>query len=344
MKTRACPAAGLILLLAFSVHLPARAEDGGTSLNPGQAEALFQQALEKTVEAAQGKDGTSDAERAGTKADLENFLTLATSLSAGDYAALSQRDLQEDRWTARVILGEEAAVLNEIPPGDAASRERFHLLRALLYPKIRPEQADANLKAMADFLNAFPESENGPEVELGMAGVALREGERLVQARGTAAAAPYLDFAGERFGQLVADDDAGIADAAVWEAREGLLRTCFWQKDHDNLAAWTEYIVSVTKPGDMRWSQAKLFDAMALARQEKYGEAVPVLDEVVDSGFTGEPAGDDIAIAAVRLRILAAMRTGDPVGIGPLVQRVRNSGCEKGIKQAFVHEYEWVNQ
>lgn len=309
--------------------------------------ARFERGQKKIIEAAQLKGEKAAQRRVEGGTDLTSFLLLAASHPAGDYAVLSSRSLQDDRWTARVILGEKAAILEEVSAGGGADGERFHLLCALLYPKIQPEKADENLKVMADFREAFPESESWPRVELEMAGVALREGERLAMTSGSAEAKSYLDFTREWFGRVVADDDAGIevegiAEADVWDAREGMMRACFWQKDDGQLADWTEGALSIAEPGDKRWRQAKLFDALALIRQSRFAQADPLLGDVADLGFTGQPGNDGVTLEAVRWLAFIALREDKPGAIRKLVRDVRNSECVENIKKPFVKEYAWV--
>lgn len=308
----------------------------------------FERGLKKTLEGVRLSGEKADQRRADGRTSLEKFLSLANAHGQG-YTLLPKRSLRGDRWSARVILGEEEAVSAEVAAGEPGDEEKFRLICALLYPRIRPDQADENLQYIAEFRADFPGSKGWPRVELEMAGIALREGERVLQASGPDAAEPYFDFAREWYGRVVQDGDSGVAaegvaEADVWDAREGMLRACFWQKDYANLTSWTEYFTTMTEPGDKRWRQAKLFDALASVWQSRLSDAVPVLDEVLAEGFTGQPGHDGVTIEAMRWRVFVAMRSGDERGVVTLVQTLRESECEASIKAPFLAEYAWVGE
>lgn len=309
----------------------------------------FERGLKKTLEGVQSEGEKADDRLADGRDSLERFLSAVEAKSVGQYTSLLKRSLRDDQWTARVILGEEGAIMDEIADSDPEIEEDFRLLCALLFPRIRPDQADENLEYIARFRADFPGSKGWPRVELEMAGIALREGERVVQVSGQDAAKGYFDFSREWYGRVVQDGDSGVdaegvAEPDVWDAREGMLRVSFWQKDYAALSTWIDYFIAMTEPGEKRWRQAKFFDALADVWQGKLSEASPTLDEVLAAGFTGHPGHDGVTIEAMRWRVFAAMRSGDQSGVQTLIQMVRESECEESIKAPFLEEYAWVGE
>ncbi len=326
---------------AFRKEHPASARLG--AVTECEMAARFERGLKKSIESVRFQNVKSDERRAEGVADLGRFLSLAASRSAENYIVLPKRDLQQDLWTARVILGEEAAALKEIPVGDAAGRERFRLLCAQLHPKIRPDQADANLQRMKDFLADYPKSPTGPRVEFEMAGVALKEGIRLVDYGGNPVrATPYFDLARGIFNRVAEDKEAGISVADVWESWDGILRSYYWekdanwQKDEAKLMAWSERMISMSEPGSNPWRQAKLYQGDLLLHQGKNEQAAAVLDELVALGFKGNPSHDGRTSFAVRRRISAANGMGDKEKSRQLRQWVRESICEDSIRRGWV--------
>lgn len=298
--------------------------------------ALFERGLKMTLEAVRFKNERSNGRMEAGRNNFDRFLSLAAKQPSGQYTALPKRSLRQDIWRARVIRGEEKMAMEEIAAADAARREEFHLLCALLCPEIHIDRADENLQRMNDFIKSYPASPQRPRVELDMGSVALREGERLTQKGDPSAAARYFDLARERFRSVVADKEGVITAADVEESWEGMLRTYHWQRDDTNLMDWTERMISMTKPGDKRWRQAKLFQATVLDRQNKLSEAGAVLDELVAYGFTGHPSHDGRTAAAVKWRIHVARRTGDEEKIRQLHLWVGASKCANSIKRDFV--------
>jgi hypothetical protein len=206
----------------FRKEHPASAHRG--AVTECEMAARFERGLKMTLEAVKFQNTQSDERRAEGVADLGRFLSLAATRSADNYTVLSKRDLRQELWTARVILGEEQAALKKIPAEDASGREELRLLRVHLYPKIRPDQAEANLQRMRDFLEDFPKSPARPRVEIDMAGVALNEGIRLVNFVGDPVkATPYFDLARGIFNRIIDGELAGLPTADVAEAWDGIL-------------------------------------------------------------------------------------------------------------------------
>lgn len=312
---------------------------------------LFERGVKKTFEACKLEDETKFNERwAEGRSNLEQFLALATSSALTNYTVLPKRNLRDDLWAARVILGDEAAALQEISGPDLAQREKFGLLRARLYPKIQPKQASQNLHRMADFLKAFPESPNRARLELEMADVALVEGERLIKVAGRlgegseaatvrANAAAYFEFARPLFSRVVENAEAGIGASELREAREGILRAYFAQADWANLSTWAAQMLA-NAPEEKEWVVVKLYHGAGLARQGKSTEAAKELDEVLAVGFKGSPSYDGMLISAARWRIRVARGSGDEATARRVVQDVQNSICLDSLKRAFLKQFE----
>jgi hypothetical protein len=312
---------------------------------------LFERGVKKTFEACKLEDETKFNERwTEGRSNLEQFLSLATSSALTNYSVLPKRNLRDDLWAARVILGDETTALQEIAGLDLAHQEKFGLLRARLYPKIQPKQASQNLHRMSDFLKAFPESPNRARLELEMADVALVEGERLVKVAGRlgdgseaatvrANAAAYFDFARPLFSRVVENEEAGIGASELREAREGILRAHFAQADWANLSSWAAQMLA-NAPEEKEWVVAKLYHGAGLARQRKSAEAAKELDEVLAVGFKGSPSYDGMLISAARWRIRVAQGSGDEATARRVVQDVQNSICMDSLKRAFLKQFE----
>jgi hypothetical protein len=265
---------------------------------------------------------------------------------------LPKRSLRYDLWAARIILGDGTAALEEIPGQDAASREKFSLLRALLYPKIQPGNAGENLQRMSDFLEEFPESRSRPRMEFEMADVALCEGERLAQQAEAASragdaetatakrdsAAPYLNRAHELFSRVDEDQEAGIVEADVRESRVGMLRVFFAQEDWPSLAKWKDQLIA-NSPGEKGRLVAKLYYGVGLVRQGKLTEAAGELDEVLAIGFRNTPSYDGLLVSAAEWRIHVARLTGDEASARRVAQQVQSSDCVNSLKRTFLKQF-----
>jgi len=312
--------------------------------------ALFERGLKKTLEACRLKDETQFNRRwSEGKANLQQFLSLTHTSSLTGYTILTNRSLREDVWAARFILGDGPTVLEELPGQDVASREKFGLLRILLYPKLQPDHPDENLRRMEDFLKDFPESRSRPKVKFEMANIALIEGERLVsEARRTpdaeaaaamkTSAASYLNTAWAIFNGVAEDKEAGIGAGEMRESREGLLRIFYAKGDWENLSAWAAQLLS-NSPEEKEWLVIKLYFGAGLVRQQKLSEAAKVFDEVLSIGFRNTPSYDGLLVAAAGWRISVAKQSGDETTVRQTVDLVQSSNCEDSIKRTFMKKF-----
>jgi hypothetical protein len=324
---------------AFRIEYPTSAHMG--AVTEAEMAARFERGLKMTLEAVRFKNASSADRRAKGVADLGRFLSLAASHPGSDYTVLPKQNLRQNLWTARIILGEEQAASAEI--SDVALREEFRLQCALLLPKTQPDRADENLQRMKNFLADYPDSPARPRVEFDMATVALNEGIRLVRnTKMPGEAPPYFELAREVFGRVTEDKEAGISPADVAESWDGILRSYYWERDANwqndeaKLMAWTERMISMSKPGDSSWRQAKLYQGDLLLHQRKYDEAATVLDELVALGFKGNPSHDGRTSFAVTWRIAVATRIGDEEKAEQLRQWVRESNCVDSIRRDWV--------
>ncbi len=310
---------------------------------------LFERGLKKTFEAGKLKDEKFQQRWTEGRANLEQFLALAAAFPVTNYTVLPKRNLRDDLWRARVILGDEATALAEITAQNAAEREKFSLLRVLLYPKIQPNYADLNLHRMSNFLAQFPESRSRVKVEFEMANVALLEGERLVsKARLTpdaktaavprAAAVTYLELAQGLFPRVVEDKEAGIGATELREARVRMLRVFYAQDDWASLSERAAQLLA-DAPEEKEWLVIKLYAAAGLARERKLTEAASAFDEVLAIGFRGTPSYDGLLISAARWRIRVARQSGDDAAARRVVEQVRNADCYGSIKRTFLEKF-----
>ncbi len=311
---------------------------------------LFERGQKKTFEAGKLKEEEKFQQRwKEGRENLEQFLALAAAFPQTNYTVLPKRNLRDDLWRARVILGDEATALAEITAQNAAEREKFSLLRVLLYPKIQPNHTDLNLYRMSNFLAQFPESKSRTRVEFEMANVALFEGERLMtEARqaghGDTAAAirvaagPYLELAQGLFPRVVEDKAAGIGATELREARVRILRVFYAQGNWANLSERAAELLAES-PDEKEWLVIKLYAAAGLARERKLPEAASAFEEVLAIGFRNTPSYDGLLISAARWRIRVAQQTGDGDTIRRVVELVQNSGCYGSIKRTFLEKF-----
>lgn len=311
---------------------------------------LFERGQKKTFEAGKLKEEEKFQQRwKEGRENLEQFLALAAAFPQTNYTVLPKRNLQDDLWKARVILGDEAAAMAEITVQNAAEREKFSLLRVLLYPKIQPTYADLNLHRMSNFLAQFPESKSRMRVEFEMANVALLEGERLVsEARQAgpgdtatatrAAAGPYLELAQGLFPRVVEDKEAGIGTTELREARVRMLRVFYAQGNWPSLSERAAQLLA-DSPDEKEWLVIKLYAAAGLARERKLTEAAHAFEEVLAIGFRNTPSYDGLLISAARWRIRVAQQSGDEAAIRRMVELVQNSTCYGSIKRTFLEKF-----
>jgi len=89
---------------------------------------LFERGMKKTYEAGILKDTNEFNQHWSIgRGNLVEFLSQASSFSKTNYQVLSNRTLKEEIWLARLTLGDEQALLKEIP-AQTADRERMELL------------------------------------------------------------------------------------------------------------------------------------------------------------------------------------------------------------------------
>lgn len=314
---------------------------------------LFERGLKKSFEAGKLKDEKFQQRWTEGRANLEQFLALAAAFPAINYTVLPKRNLRDDLWKARVILGDEMLAETETIAQNTVEREKFSLLRALLYPKIQPKQADANLQRMSNFLAQFPESQSRTRVEFEMANVALLEGERFAyEAEGvdragevdTAAtkrtsAAQYLELAEGLFPRVAESKDAGMDGTEMREARVRMMRVFYAKMDWTNLSERAAQLL-VELPDEKDQLVIKLYLGAGLTRAGKLSEAARILDETLAIGFRGTPSYDGLLVSAAGWRFRVARQSGDEAGARRVVELVRDSNCYGSRKRFFMEKFE----
>ena len=324
-----------------------------------QLAALFERGMKKTYEAVQTRDTNRfNARWTEGRANLEEFLSLASSLPATSYSLFPKRKLKEDLWVARMTLGGGEAALEQIPMEETAAREKFSLLRAQLFPKIQPERADENLQRLADFLQQFPESKSRARVEYDMVRVGFRAGERLckealaaeqageAQTAAEKRAAAHSYFALARSGQsrAVPDKEARVEASDIRDLREDMLRSFYLERDYASLATQAASQVETATPGDHDWVLGKVFHGIALSSQRppKLSEAAAVLDEALALGFKSDSEHDYALMAAAKWRSYVALTSGDKAKAAEIVEWVQAGNCAKHLKTDFLKVYHSV--
>jgi tetratricopeptide (TPR) repeat protein len=333
---------------------------GSAHLNPVteyRMAALFERGMKKAIETSNLKDPEQSKKRwAEATANLQEFLTLVESFTGATYTIHPKRVLKEDVWSARIVLGDETAALEEIPLNDAAGREKLSLLRIYVYQKLQPDQVDKNLQMMSEFLQLFPATRSRPRVEFDMADIAFHQGERLakeadeVERAGDTPAAQEKRLAARRYFEMgrplqsaVKEDKAsGIEASDIRELQEGLLCSYYWEQDYDNLTTRTTSLLASSAPGDENWLRAKVFNGAALVRRAapQLDEAAATFDEVLAFGFKNKSSHDRFIAMSARWRFYIALRIGDEKKARELVQWMQAADCTKNIKAAFLKDHQ----
>jgi hypothetical protein len=323
-----------------------------------QLAALYERGIKKACEAEKQFQDTNlfNALWAESKANFEEFVSLASSFPGTNYSILPKRVFQEDLWGARLALGDDAGVFGEIPVKDAATREKASLLRVRQHYRIHKDtHIDKNIQLMSDFLKDFPESSACKRVEYDLANVNFLGGEQLwkeadaaekagdtkTAGKKRAAAGKYLQSARSLQSEVVADKAAGIETFDVLDLREDLLRSYYWEQDYAGIKAQTASLLAGSKPGETEWLLGKVYDGIVSSRAvpPKLSEAAATFDEVLAFGFKNNHRNDHLVILAARWRISVARRSGDPEKAAAIVRWVQASDCSQNLKTDFLKEY-----
>jgi len=239
---------------------------------------------------------------------------------------------------AHTALGNEAGIMQSLTPAD---KEVAALQNLQLHCKLQPRAVNDHLQRMTNFLNEFPNSKYHPRVRYELGEAVLDEAWRLTfEDRKRSNAAPYLEIAQNLLSGVVAvDKEAGVAEADVLEARSGIMRIYYARRDYVTLAGWTANIITNSPPGGKKWLSAKLYGAVGLIHQGKHAEAAAELDEILATGFKGNPSYDGPLVSAAGWRIRVANHTGDEATARRVAQQVVNSECYNSFKRTFVKKF-----
>lgn len=318
--------------------------------------ALWERGMKKADEASRMTGDQSQQQWAGGKTNLEEFLAAASVFVGTNYSHLKKRDLRHDVWTARITLGNEQAVLEEILPDDLAGREQFGLLRVQLYQKLQPDRTDRNLQMMKDLLEEFPETKSRKRLEFDIASLSFSLGEKLckeadkvgnsqtnseVAEKRSAAGAHFAIFRSIQ-SQVVVDKQSGIEVSDVLDLRGDFLYSYFLEKNFTQLAVETARLLAEAQPGDLKWVMAKVYEGILLQNQTppQTDKAAAVFDEVLGLGFKNRPDHDYYMLLATKWRIHVAQFSNDPAKARELVSWVRDGSCRKDQKVKFLKEYD----
>jgi len=200
---------------------------------------------------------------------------------------------------------------------------------------------------MTNFLNNYPDTKYRKRVLYDMGNVAFGESWRITGGGGypSSAAVPYLNLARDWFSGVVANETNGISAADAQQAQLGIMRTYYIQRDFGNLSSYAAQIITNFPPGGKEWLAIKLFDASGLSCQKKFTEANKEFDEMLATGFKGNPSYDGFLVAAADWHARISSSTGDEAGARRVVQMVLNSNCYDSLKRAYASRFQWlINQ
>jgi hypothetical protein len=307
-----------------------------------QMAALYERGMKNLGDAAFTRARKGDKDVADTakrmqagQDNLQQFLKLATDSERNGYQSLTNRDLATEVVKALAALGGEDEALKLVPLAD---RENMALALIHLHNK-NDTDADANLRRMSDFLNDFPNAKSRPRVLFEMADVAMKEAWRLKTERQPDKAAPYLEQAHRLFNGVIEDSEGGVMASDVLEARESMLMIYCQEQDYTNLSHSAAQLVANTPAGSPTWLVAKLYDAYGLVYQKKLDEAATELDEILATGFKGNPSYDGLLVSAAEWRINVAKKTKDEATVQRIAQQVQDSKCYASLKRTFAKRF-----
>jgi hypothetical protein len=301
--------------------------------------ALYERGIKELSDVVFSKDDASAAKR---RVDGQNYLTeflnLAAVLNRTNYASLPTRNLKDDMVQAHTALGNEAPIMQSL---SAADKEEAALRNLQLLCKLQPRALEEHLQRMTNFLNDFPNSKYHQRVRYDLGEAVLDEAWRLIYRGGERGKAePYLEIAHSLLSGVAAvDKEAGVAEADVLEARSGIMRVYYAKGDYVTLAGWTAHIITNSPPGSKKWLSAKLYAAAGMVNQGKHAEAAVELDEILATGFKGNPSYDGPLVSAARWRIHVARHTGDEATAQRVAQLVQSSECYGSLKRTFVKKF-----
>lgn len=316
-----------------------------------QMATLFERGMKKTLEASTMWNDSGDNPRwTEGEANLQEFLLLAASHQSTNYTTLTKRNLREDTLRARIVLGQQEAVFNEIPTGDVATQEEVSLLTIEIYRKLQPENMDRNLDMLQDFIRDFPESRRRKRIEFDIATVSFERGKQLcmeadeagrqlngkASAEKRAAAQSYFQLQRSLKGHRV-NPELGINTSDVFDMRKDLIHSYWYERDYAGLRSVTTSRIADSTPGGLDWIVAKLFLGIAIMSETPghSADATPIFDEILACGFTGKPDQDHLVECAVRWRLHIARTSDDTDTVQQLVSMVRDGICTKNIKEGF---------
>ena len=311
-----------------------------------QSAALYERGMKKLTESGflRSRGDLTGAEKRlkEGQTNVGQFLRLSAGGQRDGYQTLTKRDAQAEMVKALTALGGEDEVLKQAVPAD---REATALAILQLCIKTKPEAVDANLARMTNFLNEFPNNKRAPRVRYEMAMAVEAEGWRLaliIRPTKRAEAAPYLDKAHDMLGGVIVDKEAGVSDADVMESRKGIMSAYYAKQDWAELSNWVAQNITNLPAGGKDWLAFKVYGAAGLACQRKSVEAAKELDEVLATGFKGNPSYDGLLISAAKWRVRVAKMTGDTATIQRMAELVEMSGCYGSLKRTFANDFKEI--
>lgn len=338
---------------AFLSQHPAAAESA--AVQDYLLAALFERGMKKTKEACNSKDeAVFNIRWPEGKADLEEFLALAARVPHTNYLTLPKRNLSQDIYLARIVMGGGDKVLQEISATDAAARQNISYLRLQMFQKLQRDRTEQNANMIKDFLKEFPETKQQKRLEFDLATLNFCLGEKLAKQADVDESAGNVQaavnnrkqasqyFEAQRALQLnETNKDAGIEISDLMEMRADLLYGYFLEKNYQEVSDRADEMVAKATPGEIAWIIGKVYQGIVLVHVSppKVAQAKESLESVMALEFKNKPDHDYYVLLAARWRIYLALSEGDRAKGMAILDFVRSSQCAKNQKIAFLKYY-----
>ncbi len=317
--------------------------------------SLFERGMKKAYEGAALTDATkSAARRAEAQANLVEFLALAVAGGKSGYSNFPKRNLEEDIWAARLVLGDEAALFAEVPANDVARRERLNLVRLRVYKKLYAGQPDRLLELMRAFVGEFPGSTNRPKVEYELADLSFELAERALaelRSSGNQSDAQATDkwdvirrhhaLGREMADRLLHQKPSLLEQQDYLHLCQDYLNSFYAEAGYERLASEAEALLGQYEAGSLGWVMAKVYEGVVLVGRNpaRLAEADAIFRQVLSLGFRNKTSFDQWLSCAAKWRVYLALARGDHTEAEAVAKWVQAANCSTTLKQDFLRAY-----
>jgi hypothetical protein len=312
--------------------------------------ALFEWGQKKAYEAGILKDeAQAQKRRDEAKASLQGFLAQALLLEDDRYRIVDNRNLEQDIFAARVMLGDEQAAVAELPLLGAEDQEKYSRLRIALHNRNSAGDIGNNIQMMEDFIWRFPNSISIPRMRFDLASLNFQRGADLCDAAAQlensgdqqaaaqklAGAKPSFARMRQLYDKIDVDETNGIKRSDFLDLQKDFLLSFVLEENFDGLFQATNAMIAKYPAGDLSWAVAKLYEGIGLMKQipPNLGKAAAAFDAVMSIGLCNQVEHDKLYVRAVYWRFFMAHADGDNARADALLRSVLNGNCEKGIKE-----------